>query len=234
MATLGVIGDLFRWVELLLYVKNILLTEWNKRDISSKFSAQTEFEFAWQYPILLTVFMVVMTYSLFIPLLSLLGVIYFTVKFFVQKHHLRSNLYNNIDSMDAHQVTDQIKTLVGMAISNTVLCQVFIGAYLGILGHKAHAAVITILVGATIAVGLMIIAHNDYIANQRQTEPLGELMLKCQPDVKDVPDSIDSKLASWKHCYETPHLARLLNYHISPIEGTRISFDDAGIIYNKK
>eukprot|EP00667_Euglena_gracilis_P004340 EG_transcript_4367 len=197
MLTFGVHSDLWRWAHLFYYLKDAVMLP-----AADKFAEQTPFEFPLQTAVMAAVWAVVAGYALFIPWLALLGLAYLCLKHAVDRHHLRTNLFNNVDILDHAGVVDTVEAVLLYVLGGLVLAQVLLGLYFYFSALALHAFLVFVLLLLTMAAGYYLLRHNR-AAPMRAVAPDGSAAPPFHP--KGHPATSDVGIGG----YDTPFLSDL-------------------------
>eukprot|EP00670_Eutreptiella_braarudii_P020149 CAMPEP_0174368806 /NCGR_PEP_ID=MMETSP0811_2-20130205/90249_1 /TAXON_ID=73025 ORGANISM="Eutreptiella gymnastica-like, Strain CCMP1594" /NCGR_SAMPLE_ID=MMETSP0811_2 /ASSEMBLY_ACC=CAM_ASM_000667 /LENGTH=192 /DNA_ID=CAMNT_0015512611 /DNA_START=599 /DNA_END=1177 /DNA_ORIENTATION=- len=182
---------------------------------AEKFSEEHEFEFAWQYAILVTLFTIIVNYSYFMPWLAGFGFLYLFIKYNIQKHHLCTHLYNNIDSMDKRELKDTVDQMLTWVFNSLLLTQAFLGLYMFFSGFPVHALLMLLLVIITLVASYRILAINkqypiDMMASEADSVASNTTVASEASCGDQLVSQGDEALQLDIHAYSTPHLQQIL------------------------
>ncbi|KAJ9444629.1 hypothetical protein DIPPA_70191 [Diplonema papillatum] len=121
-ATVGNLYELWRPIELISYFIDKF---WNRYNEDDCWRWVDEFEFAWQYPLVLSCFAIAFNFSVFVPLSSVAFFCMMFSKTLIHNHHSRTRLFSRRNALDAAHCGRLVKTLVVMFYLSLDLALVF-------------------------------------------------------------------------------------------------------------
>ena len=121
-ATVGNFYELWRPIELIHRFRAIYFPKVDKRD---SWSWVDDFEFSWQYPLVLSSFAICFNYAVFAPLSSIFYFIFIVAKITIHSNHSRANLFSRSDTLDNTQAGQLLRTVVVLSLWCIVVALAF-------------------------------------------------------------------------------------------------------------